>query len=66
VRTYFGDSAGDIVFVRTHADVIVVTEIKKFLPDELSAVVSNDRIRDPKMENGAPDEIYGLLGADFG
>jgi hypothetical protein len=32
----------------------------------LSAIVGNDGIGYPKMENDVLDKIYGLLGADFG
>jgi hypothetical protein len=48
-----------------HVDAIVVTEIQEFFSDELSAVVDNDRVRNPKMENDVLDKIHGLLGADF-
>jgi hypothetical protein len=49
-----------------HADVIVVTEIQESPPPgELSAIVSDDRVRDPKMKNDVLDEIYGLLGANL-
>jgi hypothetical protein len=34
-------------------------------PGELSAIVSDDRVRDPKMKNDVLDEIYGLLGANL-
>jgi hypothetical protein len=48
-----------------HADVIVIIEIQDFFSGELSVVVSNDRVRDPKTKNDVLDEIYGLLGANF-
>jgi hypothetical protein len=46
-------------------DVIVVTEIQEFFSGELSDIIGNDRVRDPKMKNDVLDEIYGLLGANF-
>jgi hypothetical protein len=49
-----------------HIDVIVITEIQECFSCELSAVVDNDRVRDPEMKNDVSDEIYGLLGANFG
>jgi hypothetical protein len=33
---------------------------------ELSAVVSDDRVRDPETENDVLDEIHGFLEANFG
>jgi hypothetical protein len=48
-----------------HVDVIVITKIQEFFPSELSAIVSDDRVRDPKTKNDAMDEIHGLLGANF-
>jgi hypothetical protein len=32
---------------------------------ELSAIIGNDRVRDPKTKNDVLDEIHGLLRADF-
>jgi hypothetical protein len=46
-------------------NVIVITEIHEFLFGELSVVVDDDRVRNPKTENDVLDEIHGLLGADF-
>jgi hypothetical protein len=46
-------------------DVIVVTKIQEFFSGELSAVVGDDRVRDPEMENDVLYEIHGLLGANF-
>jgi hypothetical protein len=48
-----------------HLDIVVITEIQELLPGELSTVVSDDRIWDPKAENSVLDEIYHLLGADL-
>jgi hypothetical protein len=31
-----------------HSDVAVITEIQELLPDELGAVVGDDRVGDPK------------------
>jgi hypothetical protein len=45
-------------------DVIVITEIQKKFPGELSVVVGDDRVRDPETENDVLDEIYYLLGAN--
>jgi hypothetical protein len=39
---------------------------RNFLSGELSVILGNDRIRDPKSKNVVLDEIYGLLGAEFG
>jgi hypothetical protein len=47
------------------ADVIVGSEIQEFISGELSVVVGNNRVRNPKMENDVFDEIYDLPGADF-
>jgi hypothetical protein len=46
-------------------NVIVITEIHEFLFGELSVVVDDDRVRNPKTENDVLDEIHSLLGADF-
>jgi hypothetical protein len=48
-----------------HIDVIVITEIHDFFSGELSVVVSNDRVRNPKIENDVLDEIHGMFGANF-
>jgi hypothetical protein len=48
-----------------HADVIVITEIQEFFSGELSAVVGNDRVRNPEMKNDVLDEIHDLLRANF-
>jgi hypothetical protein len=48
-----------------HVDVIVIIEIKEFFSGELSAVVDNDRVRNPKAENDVLAEIHGLFGANF-
>jgi hypothetical protein len=50
---------------RVQTDVIVVIEIQEFFSGELSDIIGNDRVRDPKMKNDVLDEIYGLLGANF-
>jgi hypothetical protein len=46
-------------------DVIVVIKIQELFSSELSAVVSDDGIRDPKTEDDVLDEIHDLLQADF-
>jgi hypothetical protein len=33
-----------------HVDVIVITEIQKFFSGELSAILGDDRVRDPQNE----------------
>jgi hypothetical protein len=44
-----------------HLDAVIITEIKKLLPIELSVVVGNDGVRDPETENNDLDKIYCLL-----
>jgi hypothetical protein len=39
--------------------------LKLGVTGELSAVVSNDRVRNPEMENDVLDEIHGLPASDF-
>jgi hypothetical protein len=39
------------------ADVIVVIEIMEFFSSELSAAISDDRVRDPEVKNDVLDEI---------
>jgi hypothetical protein len=48
-----------------HVDVIVITGIQEFFSGELSAVVSDDRVRNPEIENDVLDEIHGSFGANF-
>jgi hypothetical protein len=48
-----------------HVDVIVITEIQDFFSDQLSVVVGNNRVRNPKTKNHVLNEIHGMLGADF-
>jgi hypothetical protein len=50
---------------QVHPYVIVIIEIQELLSGELSAVVGEDGVRDPKMENNALDKIYCVLGADL-
>jgi hypothetical protein len=45
---------------------IVNVEVQEPFSCELSVMAGNDRIRDPKMKNDVSDEIYDLLGANFG
>jgi hypothetical protein len=49
-----------------HTDVIIITEIQEPFSGELSAVIDNDGVKDSEAKNEVLDEIYGLLGADFG
>jgi hypothetical protein len=44
-----------------HVDVIVVTEIQKFFFGELSTIVGNDRVRDPKTKNDVLDKVHIFL-----
>jgi hypothetical protein len=44
---------------------VVITEIQDFFHGELSAVVGDDRVRDPKVENDALDEVHCLHGANL-
>jgi hypothetical protein len=48
-----------------HLDVVIITEIQEPFPDELSAIVGDDGLRDPKTENDVPDEIHCLLGSNL-
>jgi hypothetical protein len=47
-------------------DVIVVTKIQEFFSYELSAIVSDDRVRDPETKNDILDKIHDLLRSNFG
>jgi hypothetical protein len=49
-----------------HINIIVITEIQESFFSELSVIVGNDRVRDTEAKNDIMDEIYGLLGANFG
>jgi hypothetical protein len=48
-----------------HSDGVVMTEIQELLPGELSVVVGDDGVWDPKAENNVLDKIYRVLGADL-
>jgi hypothetical protein len=48
-----------------HPDVVIIIEIQEVFPDELSAVVGDDGVRNPKMENDVLDKIYCLVGANL-
>jgi hypothetical protein len=48
------------------SNVIVVTEIQEFFSGELSVIVRDDKVRDPKMENDVLDKHHGLPGANLG
>jgi hypothetical protein len=44
-----------------HLDLIVIKENQKFISNELSAVVSDDIVRDPETENDVLDETMAFL-----
>ena len=44
--------------------MILVTEVQKFFAGELSAVVGDDNVGDPKPMDDVSEEKDGLLGAD--
>jgi hypothetical protein len=48
-----------------YLDVVAITEIQESFPGELGLVVSDGRVRDPKVENDALDKAYHFLGADL-
>jgi hypothetical protein len=48
-----------------HPDVVIIAEIQELLPGELGAVVSDDGVRDPEMENNVLDKIHRPLGVDL-
>ena len=45
--------------------VVVVAERQEFLARELSAVVGDDRVRDPEPEDYVGEEQHNLLGFDL-
>jgi hypothetical protein len=45
--------------------VMVIIEVQELLSGELSAIIDNDRIRYPKMEDDILDKIHRLLRADL-
>jgi hypothetical protein len=47
-----------------HTDVVVVAEVKKFLPCELGVVVGDDRVGYAEAVNDVCEERYRLLGAN--
>jgi hypothetical protein len=49
-----------------YSDVMIITEVQELLSGELSAIISNDRIRYPEMEDDILDETHHLLRADLG
>jgi hypothetical protein len=58
--------AGMSDFCPVYLDIVVVIEVKELLPIELGPVVSDDRVRDPKIEDSVLDKAYHLFGANFG
>jgi len=49
-----------------HTDVMLIVEVQELLARELSAVVGDDDVGDPKPVNDVGEEKDGLLGADVG
>jgi hypothetical protein len=49
-----------------YSDVVVVIEIQELFPNELGAIVDDDRVGDPKAENNVLDKAYHFLGVNFG
>jgi hypothetical protein len=47
-----------------HTDVVVVAEVEEFLPRELGAVVSDDRVRYTEAIDYVSEEQDRLLGVD--
>jgi hypothetical protein len=52
---------GDLV----HPDVVIIPEIQELLPGELGAIVCDDAVREPKIENNVLNKIHCLFGADL-
>jgi hypothetical protein len=48
-----------------HLDGVVIIEIHELFPDELGAIVDDDGVGDPKIENNVLDKTYCLHGANF-
>jgi hypothetical protein len=46
-------------------DVVVIIEIQESFSGEMSAIVGDDRVRDPETENHVLYEIHGLHGANY-
>jgi hypothetical protein len=40
-----------------HTNVVIMTEINEFFPDELDAIVGVDGVRDSEIENDVLDKI---------
>jgi hypothetical protein len=47
-----------------HTDVVVVTEVKEFLPRELGSVVGDDRVGYAEAIDDVGEKRHCLLGAD--
>jgi hypothetical protein len=47
-----------------HKNVVVIAEVKEFLPCELGAIVGDDCVRYAEAVNDVGEEGYRLLGAD--
>ena len=49
-----------------HTDVMLIAEVQELLAHELSAVVGDDDVGDPKPVDDVGEEKDGLFGADVG
>jgi hypothetical protein len=46
--------------------MVVLAEVQELLPSELSAIVGDDGVRDPKAMDDVGEERHRLLGPDAG
>jgi hypothetical protein len=49
-----------------YLDIVVVAEVQQFLPSELSPIIGDHRVGDPKAKDKVLDNAYRLFGDDFG
>ena len=49
-----------------NTDVVVIVELKEFLPLELCTIVGYDGVWDPELLDDVREEQHGLLGFDHG
>jgi hypothetical protein len=49
-----------------YSDVVVITKVQELLSGELGAIVSDDRIGDPKAKNNVSNKAYRLFRANYG
>jgi hypothetical protein len=47
-----------------HTDVVVLAEVQELIASELGAVISDDRVRDPKAMDDVGEECHRLFGPD--